>query len=113
MTLREKQSIFCNNAALLIIHINDMGYSCTFGDAFRTSQQASINAVNGTGIKESLHCKRLAIDLNLFDANGKYLTKTEDYKFVGDYWAKLHPLNRWGGLFKSRSDGNHFEMQDL
>ena len=113
MNLHEKQSIFCQNAALLIIHINDMGYSCTFGDAFRSQEQADLNAKNGIGIKDSLHCKRLAIDLNLFDPNGLYLPGSEHYKLFGSYWESLHKLNRWGGNFKTRPDGNHFEMQDI
>ena len=59
----------------------------------------------------SLHCKRLAVDINIFDRNGHYFTHPEAYQQFGDFWETLNPKFRWGGHF-ARSDGNHFEMQD-
>jgi len=112
MKLQEKQSIFAKNVGLLLQRIFESPYTCTFGDAFRSPEQAALNAKKGIGIKDSLHCKRLAIDLNLFDHDGKYLTSGPAYEIFGEYWKSLHPLNRWGGDFKSIKDLNHFEMQD-
>lgn len=111
MNLVTKQSIFMNNVSLLIKFIHDQQYLCTFGEAYRTPEQAKIYADSGKGIIDSLHCKRLAIDLNLFTPDGNYLDATESYMKIGQYWEGLDPLNRWGGRFK-RADGNHFEMQD-
>jgi hypothetical protein len=111
MKLSVNQQIFAQNVAKLITKIFDCSYSCTLGEAFRTEEQANIYAQKGIGIKNSLHCKRLAIDLNLFSPSGKYLTSTDQYATFGAFWETLHPLNRWGGKFK-RADGNHFEMKD-
>jgi len=111
LSLREKQSIFAENVAHLINYIYSNQLSCTFGEAHRSVEQAAIYAANGKGILNSLHCKRLAIDLNLFSADGKYLTGKSDYEPFGIYWESLNKLNRWGGNFK-RVDSVHFEMQD-
>jgi hypothetical protein len=112
MTLLEAETIFTRNIARLIEHIFSCGYKCTLGEAFRTKEQAEINANKGIGIKDSLHRKRLAIDINLFSPEGKYLSDTKDYELFGIYWESLHKHNRWGGKFK-RADGNHFEMQEV
>jgi hypothetical protein len=58
----------------------------------------------------SLHYDGLAVDINLFDADGKYLTDTADYKQFGDFWKSLHPDCRWGGDFRGNPDGNHFSL---
>lgn len=112
MKLSEKQTIFAKNVSLLINYIFSQGFLVTLGEAYRTPEQAKIYASQGKGIVDSLHCKRLAIDLNLLDKNGTYLSDSQSYKQFGEYWATLHPFNRWGGVF-TRVDGNHFEMQDL
>jgi len=108
MKLSERQQIFSKNVSRLIAYIFFSGYGCTLGEAWRTSEQANWYAEHGVGIKESLHCKRLAIDLNLF-FGGEYLPTTESHAMFGEYWESLHPANRWGGRFM---DGNHYEMQE-
>jgi hypothetical protein len=113
MTLSQKQALFAVNVAKLIDYIHAQGYLVTFGEAYRTPQQAQWDAQSGTGIVNSLHCKRLAIDLNLLSCQGEYISDTAHYEKCGHYWTSLHPFNRWGGTFKTRADGNHFEMQDL
>ena len=81
-------------------------------EAYRTPEQAAWNAQHGTGIRNSLHTQRLAIDLNLFQEKDpgqwEYLTRTEEYEKLGVYWESLDPLCAWGGRF---SDGNHFSLQ--
>lgn len=113
MTLRQKQSLFAKNVAILINHIYDMGYEVTFADAYRSPEAAAFYAKSGKGIANSLHCKRLAIDLNLFNSDGKYLLDKKDYEPFGLYWKSLNPANKWGGDFKTLVDCVHFEMQDL
>jgi len=112
MLLFEKQALFAQNAASLLQFINAKGLLVTFGDAYRTPEQAVLYAKAGKGIVNSLHCKRLAIDLNLLDAQGRYFTNPDPYEVFGEYWESLHRFNRWGGRFE-RKDANHFEMQDL
>lgn len=111
MSLATKQMIFTQNVAKLIEFICASNHTCTLGEAWRTPEQAAIYAKSGKGILKSLHCERLAIDLNLFK-DGEYLSFTKDYEPFGVYWESLNPANRWGGRF-TRADGNHFEMQNL
>lgn len=106
--LADEQAWFAKDVSLLIKEIFLKGYSCTFGEAYRTPEQAEIYAKQGKGIKNSLHCKRLAIDLNLFSPEGKYLTEAKEYTYFGIYWKSLGKKNRWGGDFKN-GDANHFE----
>jgi hypothetical protein len=112
MELWQKQALCAENVGLLLAYIRKQGFYCTLGDAFRSTEQAALDAQKGIGIKNSLHCQRLAIDLNLFDAQGHYLEGNDSYKQFGEFWKTLNPANRWGGDF-TRGDGNHFEMQDL
>ena len=108
MTLREHQSLFAQDVARLIQYIYTLpDYSCSLGEAYRTKEQAEIYAKQGKGIKNSLHCERLAIDINLF-LDGYYLSHSKDYERLGCFWESLDSKNRWGGKFK-RADGNHFE----
>ena len=105
------QQIFALNVAKLIQYIYEQNHSCTLGEAFRTSEQAELYAKEGKGIKNSLHCRRLAIDLNLFSPDDKYLKAYDDYEPFGLYWEELHADNRWGGRFM-RLDLQHFEMKE-
>lgn len=113
MTLSDKQKIFSLNVAKFIIWIYQSGYTVSFGEAYRTPEQAAIYAKTGKGVIDSLHCKRLAIDLNLFK-DGVYISDglVPDWISLGRYWESLHILNRAGVNFK-RKDSNHFEMQDV
>lgn len=108
MTLGEQQRRFPPLVAQLIARVYASGYEVTFGEAFRTREQAALNAQAGTGIANSLHCDRLAIDLNLFK-DGKYLTDSEAWRPFGEFWKSLDPDCRWGGDF-TRPDGNHFSL---
>jgi len=109
LTLRQKQSLFVKLVAKLIDFAYEEGYELTFGEAWRTPEQAALNAAAGTGISTSLHTERLAIDLNLFKHN-KFLTDTESHRPLGEHWERLHPLCRWGGRF-TRPDGNHYSLE--
>lgn len=109
LTLGQKQQIFTLNVARFIVWCYNEGYRLTFGEAWRPVETAAAYSKQGKGISASLHISRLAVDMNLF-IDGVYQAKTEAYKPLGDYWKTLHPLNAWGGDFKSRPDGNHFSM---
>lgn len=108
MTLREKQSLFVVLVGQLLDHAHILGVSLTFGETYRSPEEAARLAATGAGIKASLHTLRLAIDLNLF-ADGAYQASTEAYRPLGEWWEQQHPLCRWGGRF-TRADGNHFSL---
>ena len=110
MTLRQKQSVFVRLVASLILRAYRDGYELTFGETYRTPEQAALNAKKGIGAKTSLHTQRLAIDLNLFK-DGVFLQTTEAHKPLGEWWEALStPEYRccWGGRF---NDGNHYSIE--
>ncbi|EFF5369639.1 M15 family metallopeptidase [Escherichia coli] len=107
MNLSEKQQLFAVMIADLIHWAQEHGYRLTFGEAYRTPEQAALNAKTGKGIRNSLHTLRLAVDFNLF-INGEYQTDTDTYRPLGEYWESIG--GTWGGRF-SRADGNHFSLE--
>ena len=108
-SLGERQRVFVYLVAKLIQFAYDHGYELSFGEAYRSPQEAARLAAAGLGITNSLHTDRLAIDLNLFK-DRKLLERSEDYAALGTYWKTLHPLCSWGGDFTTRPDGNHFSV---
>ena len=101
LPLREKQSLFAILVSRLIQEAYKRGYEITLGEAWRSEAEAERR-----GFKNSLHRKRLAIDLNLF-RDGVYLKNSEDHKPLGQWWEAQHELCRWGGRF---GDGNHYSV---
>ncbi len=108
MTLSEKQQLFTIMVANLVLWAESHGYRLTYGEAYRTPEQAALNAKKGSGIANSLHTQRLAVDFNLF-INSRYQDKSEAYLPLGEYWESLG--GSWGGRFKSNPDGNHFSLE--
>jgi len=102
--LLDKQFEFTRLFSKLLVWLHENGYEVTVGEAYRTKEQAEWDAEHGTGIKNSLHCDRLAMDLNLF-WEGDYLTQTMDYRKAGEYWESIG--GSWGGRF---GDANHFSI---
>lgn len=106
MSLVNKQARFTGMVAKLIVWAEQHGYVLTFGEAYRTPEQAAAHAKRGRGIRSSLHTQRLAVDFNLF-IDGMYQRDSEAYRPLGEYWESLG--GSWGGRF-SRPDGNHFSL---
>jgi hypothetical protein len=106
MTLSQKQRLFTKLLGQLIAWAYENGMELTFGEAWRTPEQAKLNADRGVGIRNSLHGERLAVDLNLF-VGGVYIDSTEGHRRLGMQWESMHPNCRWGGRFK---DGNHYSF---
>lgn len=105
-TLGQKQRTFTRLVGLLIEYAYQNGYELTVGDAYRDPRlHGAVGVKAGYGHAKSTHKLRLAIDFNLFK-DGNYLTKTEDYTKLGEYWESLG--GSWGGRF---NDGNHFSME--
>lgn len=120
MTLGEMQREFSLCVAHLIYYIYSRGYAVSFGDAYRDPRAFGVQGdkpyiLNGIdkvrvyGEKNSAHKNRLAIDLNLFDKNGAYLSSTEAHKEFGEHWKSLHFAAKWGGDF-AHKDGNHYSF---
>ena len=107
MMLRTRQSLFASMVAKLIQYVESQGYELTLGETWRPDWVAQEYARRRVGSPNSLHCERLAIDINLFK-DGQYLYKTEEYAWLGEWWKNLHPDNRWGGDISRMKDGNHF-----
>jgi hypothetical protein len=99
--LSDKQKKFTLLISKLIQWAYEHGYELTFGDAYRNPEKAE---VLGYYKPWSYHCKRLAVDLNLFK-DGKYLTRTEDHKPLGEFWESIG--GTWGGRWH---DGNHYSL---
>ena len=97
MSLGDKQRRVTYMVAQLILTAYDMGYELTFGDAYRDPRTTY-------GHKDSLHRKRLAIDLNIFK-DGKYLTDGTGHKELHDYWDTV------GGAKRIDGDLNHYSLE--
>jgi len=108
MTLGQKQRLFARLVGKLIERAYEAGFELTLGEAWRSTATARVMADQGKGIANSLHCDRLAIDVNLF-RGGAYLAQTEDHRPLGEWWEAQHELCRWGGRFR---DGNHYSIED-
>lgn len=104
MTLGQAQRKFTRMVADLVVWAYANGYELTYGEAYRTPEQAALNAAKGTGIRNSLHTDRLAVDFNLF-RDGKFLSSTEAHRPLGEFWESIG--GTWGGHFK---DGNHYSL---
>jgi hypothetical protein len=120
MTLLQKQFTFSKNLTTLFNWLIINKYDWSIGGAYRTEyQEKEYKRLGLSHTNNSLHLKKLAIDLNIFK-DGKYLTTGELLKPIGDYWCKLNEKNRWGGdwnkngIYKDEKflDLCHFEMQE-
>lgn len=105
------QTQFSISIAHLILDLKAEGFRVTLGEAFRPWFVAEKYQKLGKGIRDSLHTKRLAIDLCLFNDVGRYLTETDDYVKAGEIWEGMstpEAKHCWGGRF---GDGNHFSIE--
>ena len=106
MTLGQKQRQFTKLIGQLIEFAYNRGYELTFGDAFRDPRvHGDVGVKKSYSSASSNHKIRLAVDFNLF-RGGQYLTGTEDYAELGEFWESLG--GAWGGRF---NDGNHFSLE--
>jgi len=108
-TLGQKQRRFLPLLAKLIDYAYAQGFELIAGECYRSPEQAALNAQHGTGIANSLHTLRLAVDLQMFK-DGIYLTDPIAYKALGEFWKTLDPDCAWGGDFKTLVDADHFSL---
>lgn len=107
--LLERQQLFARLLPRLLDRAHYLGFAVTLGEAHRPDELVELYALDGRGARGSVHPLRLAIDLHLFKA-GRYLTRTEDHRELGEWWEKQNPACRWGGRF-TRIDGNHYSLE--
>ena len=110
MKLNEKQALFTKLLGQLLQWCDRYGYPVILAEAYRTPEQAALYAKQGKGIKNSNHCKKLAVDLYAVGwVDGTVSWEPEHYEPIGRKWKSLHELCRWGGDFKNR-DCVHFSL---
>lgn len=112
MNLLLKQMTFARLLPRLLDYAYEHGYSVTLGELWRPEWVAKANSKPGgvVGIANSLHCERLAVDLNLFK-DGRFLMTNEDHRKLGEFWESLSTEDYkcvWGGRF---GDGNHYSIE--
>ena len=109
MTLNEKQVEFMRTLAAFLSWCFARGYEVIGAELYRTPEQAALYAKEGKGIKNSVHTKKLAIDLFRY-VGGKVSWSADDYADMGAKWKAMHSMARWGGDFKNR-DAVHFSFE--
>lgn len=108
-SLLKLQQEFAALVPRLIDQAGKFGMLVTLGDAYRDPRVfGKFGEGKGYGNSNSVHKLRLAIDLNLFSASGKFLDTTGDHAVLGAWWKAQHPNARWGGDF---NDGNHYSFE--
>ena len=103
MTLREARTTFTLLLCRLVLWAETKGYLIALDE---TTERITEKDPTSDHMKNSLHHLGLAADLLLY-RDGVYLSKTSDYKEVGEHWETMHQHCRWGGRF---FDGNHFSF---
>lgn len=112
-TLLEHRLLFSALLPQLLRVAEHLDFGYTVNEVVRDRRVAALNAASGAGIRQSLHCEGLAVDVNLYrrtpGGGWHYLTESANYLPVGTQWKRLHALCRWGGDFAT-PDGNHFSI---
>jgi hypothetical protein len=108
MSLNAKQARFLSKIAKLIVWANGQGIQLIGAELFRTPEQAAINAEKGVGIKNSVHRKKLALDMYIYK-NNTILWSGPEYEKLGRKWETMAIDARWGGDFRRR-DVYHFSF---
>lgn len=83
-------------------------YQVTYGETFRPISVAKSYAQAGLGISNSLHTKRLAVDLNLF-VDGRFATDSEAHRPLAVLWMSIGSafgIVPAAGVYFN--DGNHY-----
>jgi len=133
--LLDKQFLFTESLAKLIEHAGLLGYKIKLGEVLRSDEQAEINAMGfdgreilckiiehafpmlarkirnnrGNGIRNSVHCMALAVDVQLFDSAGtKWLQEKYPYELLADFWESLGSEHRAGVRW---GDTPHYSIQ--
>lgn len=108
MSLLPAQFKFLLDTGKLFEFAASKGFVLTYGETYRSPEQQAIYVRSGRSrTYNSLHLKRLAIDLNIFH-NGVLVVSKASLQPLGNYWESLDPLNSWGGNGIRMVDLPHF-----
>lgn len=103
----QKQVQFMRLVPRLIDKAHELGFLVTIGDGYRDPRVfGKVGERIGYGHPKSAHKQKMAIDLNLFTADGVYLSATSDHRPLGEWWESQG--GTWGGRFE---DGNHYSLE--
>ena len=113
LSLLQKQQIFAEASARLIVWIRQQGWAVTLGEGYDDDNKGHM--------KGSLHYVRLALDLNLFVGGtyegdvyegGHYIADGSHpaWRAIGAKWKSMRPEFAWGGDFAS-GDSNHISIK--
>jgi hypothetical protein len=100
--LGERRKRFTKYLAMLLVRMLEKNYQPMIGK---------------DGLKHmagSLHYDGLAVDIDLCDKHGNYLSDTESHRQFGEYWESLDKDCFWGGDGPKedglKHDGNHYAL---
>ena len=113
MKLSDHQWLFLQDIAKLINYAKSLGIKLTGGELQRTPEQQKLYIESGKSkTSNSLHLKKLAIDINVFikitPTNYVLTFEKKDIQPLGDFWEGLSEHNKWGGNWKFK-DCPHFQ----
>lgn len=124
LPLGAKQELFARLLARLLDEAHRQGFAVRVGEVLRTPEQAAWNAAHCArcrgpilghgpehkpkplGIRQSVHCDKLAVDLNLFRA-GEWVQDAGAFRPLAEWWTAQHGLCRAGLTF---GDPSHFSL---
>jgi len=106
MRLNPKQWRHTRCTAVLLLHMIEAGYHPRMAYAKRSKEEAT-----RLGFSDSNHIRYLAVDIDLFDSNGNFLSDTQSHRRFGEFWKTLDSDAVWGGDFPHKPDGNHYSFE--
>lgn len=108
MGLVTEQWKFLQDVSKLILFAEATGVELSGGELYRTEEQQKIYVNTGKSkTMNSMHLKRLAIDLNFF-VDGNLVYEHPKVEELGKYWESLDDKNQWGGFWGFK-DYPHFQ----
>ena len=109
----DEQNLFLADIAKLIVKAQEMGFTITAGEMWRTPEQQAVYVKTGKSkTMNSRHLDRLAFDLNFFK-DGKLAGTKAALQELGDWWESLGPKNRWGGSWRGLIDSGKSTFVDV
>ena len=112
MGLASEQWEFLKDLAALVSWAESNGYMLTGGELQRTEAQQAIYIKTGASkTANSMHLKKLAIDLSVFK-DGVMLSKREEIAPLGKFWEGMDEKNRWGGSWRGKIESGQSSFVD-